>query len=246
MKRTILCLLMAVLIAAGCGCGDKPVTSDNNNAAAISITELAEMGIPEIFLADLEDEDLGVMHQELGSRELGEIQFKETVEGDLRLRMLIVPVCDGLKWHEGDCIRVYGTYQWDNQGITLPREDEMRLSWDEELFLLGDSTILTRSYKAKADGTGVECHDDVSVFAHIGQGDAGWYHKMKSGAGSHLQKGVFGLVLMPVHTYNRVVPTEQAKKTETDINLEYTVHGLFGSSKDTYTLSEKTELYITE
>ena len=246
MKRITLWLLIAALIITCCGCRAEPVIPNGSNAAAKQIVELIEMGIPEAFIANLENEDLGVMYQDLNGMELGEIKFVDTVEGDLHLRMLIVPVGDGWNKGPGDCIRIYGTYQWNNSVITLPKEDYMKLTWDKELLLLGEDSKQTRSYKAKADGSKMECYYDENGFAHIGQGDAGWYHEIKFGIGKHLQKGAFGIILIPVHTYDRVIQTNQAEKTQTEISLEYTVDRPLSSKSETYKVSDKTTLYLTE
>lgn len=246
MKRITIYLLIAAIITISCSCGANQVSNGDSLTATKQIEDLIEMGIPESFILNLEEDDVDIMYQELEGMELGKVEFSETVEDNLQLNMLTVPVCDGLEKHAGDCFRIYGTYQWNNRGITLPSEDEMRMTWDEDILLLGDNSKLTRAYKGHADGTHMECYYDDSGFADLGQGKAGWYHPVKTGVGKHIQKGTFGILLMPVHTYDRVIPVDGANKTEIVISLEYTVHGLLGSQQKSCKISAETELYITE
>lgn len=246
MKRITIYFLIATILIVLCGCGASQVSNDESLTVAKQIEELIEMGIPESFILNLEEDDVYVMYKELKGMELGTVKFTETVEDNLQLNMLTVPVCDGMERHAGDCFRIYGTYQWNNRGITLPSEDEMRVTWDKDILLLGDDSKLTRSYKGNADGTQMECYYDESGFADIGQGKAGWYHPVKAGAGKHVQKGTFGILLMPVHTYDRVIPVDRANKKEIKISLEYIVYGLFGSQQNSCKISAETELYTTE
>ena len=246
MKRITLCLLIATMMIICYGCGAESGINNDDILATKQIVELIEMGIPEAFIADLEVDDIDVMYQELNGTELGEVKFNETSEGDLRLNMLIVPV--SVEGGVRDCIRIYSTYQWSNSGITIPRSNEMKVSWDEEYFLLGDDRKLTRSYKVKADESKMKCTYDESRFAKIRFGAAHWYHPIKFGVGKHLQKGVSGMVLIPVDGHCKVLATDQAEKIETEISLEYIVHGLVkaNAEKETYKASDKTELYKTE
>ncbi len=246
MKRITVCLLIATMMMTCYGCGAEPAINNDAIISAKQIVELIEMGIPEAFIADLEVDDIDVMYQELNGMELGEVKFNETDEGDLRLNMLIVPV--SVEGGVRDCIRIYSTYHWNNSGITIPRSNEMKVSWDKEYFLIEDDRKLTRSYKAKADESKMKCTYDESRFARIRFGAAHWYQSIEFGIGKHLQKGVSGMALIPVDGHCKVLATDQAEKIETEISLEYIVHGLVkaNAEKETYKTSNKIELYKTE
>ncbi|MBQ6899482.1 MAG: hypothetical protein IJN72_01455 [Firmicutes bacterium] len=251
MKRFTILLLITVIVLGCFGCsnempGDKLVDAD-------FITALTDKGIPEKFLENLETADLMVMHDELLDVELGEIKFTETITDEAKINMLIVPVKDGctISRTTCDCIRVYGTYIWNNRGITFSREDEIELTYDGKYLSNGSDLKLTRSYKGKPDGSKMKCIYDESGFATLGQGYSRWYHPVKLGFGKHVQKGVFGLVLAPTYMYAKVHPLESAEKIEIDVSLEYKVHKRVKKANATqedepHKLILKTELYIPE
>ena len=167
--------------------------------------------------------------------------------------LIIVPVKEGctISRTTTDCIRVYGTYVWNNRGITFSRDDEMELTFAGEYLLNGSDRKLTRSYKGKSDGSKMKCIYDESGFAGLGLEYLRWYHPVKLGIGKHVQKGVFGLVLAPTYTLAKVNPLESAEKVEVDISLEYIVHKRVKKVNNTQEeeplkLTLKTELFIPE
>lgn len=251
MKRFAVLLLVAVMIMGYFGCSAE--VSGDRLLARDFIAGLTEKGIPEEFLRNLESDDLMVMYDELMDADLGEIEFAETGADNLMFNLLIVPVKDGctISRTTSDCIRVYGTYVWNNRGITFSRDDEMELTYDGEYLLNGSDRKLTRSYKGKSDGSKMKRIYDESGFAGLGLDYSRWYHPVKTGFGKHVQKGVFGLVLAPTDTYAKVHPLESAEKAEIDISLEYIVHKRVKKVNDKqenepHKLTIKTELYIPD
>ena len=253
MKRFTVFLLIAVMIMGCFGCSNIKDSDEPVIIRGDAVELLTDLGIPETFLCDIETADIAVMHDELKDAELGEIKFTELIDGDMHLSMLIVPIKDGsvLSRTVTDCIKIYGTYTWTNSGITLSREDEMKLTWGKEILALSDDGKFTRAYKGKADGSKMECIYDERGFASVGSKDARWFHPITFGAGKHLQKGAFRIVLIPTDTYTKVCPVEESKEKIVEIGLEYIVHRRGKSTgnankEEIYMLSSETELYIPE
>ena len=246
MKQFTVILLILILITSGCSRTAELEVPDINRADAISA--LTGQGIPESFLQNLEQADLTHMYEDLNGMELGTVQLKTATPENLELSILTVPVSGGFKTGSTvyDCIRVYGTYMWNNSGLTLPREDEIKLNWNEDHLLAADDNKVTRSYKGSAEGSKMKCHYDEPGFAHIGQDEAGWFHPIKAGAGKHMQKGFFSLILLPTDTSAQMLPVNSIEMTESEIELEYIVHRFGIQAEDIHSVSAAAELYIPE
>ena len=251
MKRFTAILLIFIWISCGCSSTEEPEVPDINREDITAA--LTEKGVPESFLQNLELTDLTVMYEDMNGMELGTVKLAETAPENLQLSILAVPVSCAWKKDNTvyDCIRVYGTYTWNNSGLTMPREDEIKLSWNEDHLLLADHSSkapnkVTRSYKGNAEGNKMKCHYDEPSFAHIGQGDAGWFHPIKADAGKHMQKGFFSLILLPTYTPTQVLPVDSIEMTESEIELEYIVHYFGIQAEETYSISAEAELYIPE